>query len=83
MRQVLIDFDWRELTESELSRIQQPTLVLFGTRDRTVRPHSTDLLVRALPHGELYWVRDAGHVANEEAADEVNPIVVQFISRCT
>lgn len=80
MRQALIDFDWRPLTHDELSSIATPTLVIFGTRDRTVRPVNAALRVSALQNGRLYWVRDAGHVANEEAPDEVNPIVVEFVS---
>jgi pimeloyl-ACP methyl ester carboxylesterase len=80
MRQALVDFDWRPLTREVLAAIATPTLVIFGTRDRTVRPVNAALRVSALPHGRLHWVRDAGHVANEEAPDEVNPVVVEFVS---
>lgn len=81
MHQALVEFDWRPLPESTIARIAAPTLVVFGTRDRTVRPHRAAERTAALPHGALYMVTDAGHVANEEAPDEVNPVLVEFISR--
>lgn len=81
MRQALIEFDWEPLPPLALSQILAPTLVIFGTRDRTVKPVNTDEQVRALPHGQMHWVQDAGHVANEEAYDEVNPLVLEFIRR--
>jgi pimeloyl-ACP methyl ester carboxylesterase len=80
MRQVMIEFDWRSLTPDALAEVTAPALVVFGTRDRTVRPVRAEPLVHALSRGRLYWVRDAGHVANEEAPDEVNPLLVEFIA---
>lgn len=80
-RQAMIEFDWRPLAPEVLATIATPALVVFGTRDRTVRPLHTEALVGAMPHGRLAWIRDAGHVANEEADDEVNSLLVQFIVR--
>jgi pimeloyl-ACP methyl ester carboxylesterase len=80
VRQALIDFDWRLLTPELCAQITAPALVAFGTRDRTVRPTTAARLVDAMPHGTLRWIRDAGHVANEEAPDEVNAFVVEFLS---
>jgi pimeloyl-ACP methyl ester carboxylesterase len=79
MRQVLIEFDWRPVDAAVLSGVKSPALVVFGTRDRTVRPVYAEQLVPAFPRGRLYWVRDAGHVATEEAYDEVNPLLLDFI----
>lgn len=80
LRQAAVEFDWRRLTPDALGDIDVPALVVFGTRDRTVRPVDTPALVAALPRGRLYWVRDAGHVANEEAPEEVNPLLVEFVA---
>jgi pimeloyl-ACP methyl ester carboxylesterase len=80
LHQALVEFDWRPLSSDVIGAIAAPTLVVFGTRDRTVRPVNAESLVAALPRGRLYWVRDAGHVANEEAADEVNHLLVQFVN---
>jgi pimeloyl-ACP methyl ester carboxylesterase len=81
MRQAILEFDWKQLAPEVLSRLAIPTLVVFGTRDRTLRPSGTDALVSAMPNGELVWVRDAGHVPNEEASEEVNPILLRFLER--
>lgn len=81
LRQVLIDFDWRELTPEQCAALRVPTLVVFGTRDRTVRPLHAERLTAAVPDARLRWVRDAGHVVPEEVADESNALLVEFISR--
>jgi pimeloyl-ACP methyl ester carboxylesterase len=79
VRQSLVEFDWSPVTADFLARVTMPVLVIFGTRDRTVRPVHAEALVPALPQGRLHWVNDAGHVANEEAYDEVNPLLLEFI----
>src|SRR5690606_31928605 len=79
LRQALMEFEWRELGERELAALHMPVLVVFGTRDRTIRPRRTATLVEALPNGRLHWITDAGHVANEEVPDEVNPLMLEFI----
>lgn len=78
-RQSLIEFDWNPVTAEFLSGVTMPVLVVFGTRDRTVRPVHAETLVPALPDARLHWVHDAGHVANEEAHEEVNPLLLEFI----
>ena len=80
LRQALIEFDWRPLAPEVIATISQPALVLFGTRDRTVRPVHAESLASHLPRGTFRWIRDAGHVANEEAPEEVNPILRDFIA---
>ena len=79
LRQALVEFDWRELTPDQLGALRLPVLVVFGTRDRTIRPRHTAALVAALPQGRLQWIVDAGHVVNEEVPDEVNPLLLEFI----
>jgi pimeloyl-ACP methyl ester carboxylesterase len=81
MHQSLVDFDWRPLERAAIEEIVMPALVIFGTRDRTVRPVHTSSLASLLPHGRLYWVRDAGHVANEEAPEEINRLLVEFAAQ--
>lgn len=81
LRQALIDFDWRALTLAQCASLRVPTLVVFGTRDRTVRPVNADALTAAVPDGRIVWVRDAGHVVPEEVPDEANAILLEFISR--
>jgi haloalkane dehalogenase len=79
LHRALTEFDWRPLPASVLAQVTVPALVVFGTRDRMVRARRVMERVSALPQGRLHLVRDAGHVANEEADEEVNPLLVEFI----
>jgi pimeloyl-ACP methyl ester carboxylesterase len=76
----LREFDWHPLSTTVLGELSMPALVVFCTRDRMVRVRGVEARVAALPRGRLHLVRDAGHVANEEAPDEVNPLLVEFVS---
>jgi pimeloyl-ACP methyl ester carboxylesterase len=78
-RQGLIEFDWTPVSREFLSGISAPALLLFGSLDRIVRPVHAESLAPALPNGRMHWVRGAGHVVNEEAYDEVNPMLLEFI----
>jgi 3-oxoadipate enol-lactonase len=80
LRQTLVEFDWRELTAAQLRALALPVVVVFGTIDRTIRPRRTAAMVAQLPQGQLRWISDAGHVANEEVPDEVNPLLLEFIA---
>lgn len=80
LHRALRDFDWRPLSPETLARLTMPAVVFFGTRDRMVRTRGVSERVAALPRGRLHLVRDAGHVANEEAAGEVNTLLVEFVS---
>ncbi len=77
--QALAEFDWRLLDAATLRTVGVPALVLFGTRDRTVRPAGVAARVAALPRGRMCWIEDAGHVVCEEAPGEVNPVLVEFL----
>lgn len=79
--QVLREFPWAPLTAAEAARVGVDTLVVFGTRDRTVRPLHTSEIVRALPRGRLEWIEGGGHVVMEEAPARVNALLVEFLSR--
>jgi pimeloyl-ACP methyl ester carboxylesterase len=78
-RQGLIEFDWHPVSTDFLSGISVPALLMFGTRDRIVRPVHAESLAPALPDCRLHWVKGAGHVVNEEAFEEVNPLLLEFI----
>lgn len=70
--QMLQEFPWGLWDEATLARLTVPTHVIFGTRDRTVRPRHTEALVRAIPQGRLTWIADGGHVVMEEVPQLVN-----------
>jgi pimeloyl-ACP methyl ester carboxylesterase len=73
--QMLREFAWAPWDESTLRLLAVPTHVVFGTRDRTVRPLPTERLVAALPNGRLTWIKDGGHVVMEEVPERVNSML--------
>lgn len=75
--QMLQEFPWQMWDEATLARLQVPTHVVFGTRDRTVRPGHAERLVAALPNGRLTWIADGGHVVMEEAPERVNALLLE------
>lgn len=79
--QMLQEFQWGLWDEATLGRLATPTHVLFGTRDRTVRPSSAEALVRALPQGRITWIPDGGHVVMEEVPAQVNAQMIEDLSK--
>ena len=78
--QMLKEFDWAPWDPATLARLQVPAHLVFGTRDRTVRPvHATELS-KALPHGTLTWIEDGGHVVMEEVPDRINALIRHELS---
>lgn len=74
--QMLQEFPWGLWHEATLRRLQTPTHVVFGTRDRTVRPREAKRLAALLPHGKLTWIVDGGHVVMEEVPDRINALML-------
>ena len=79
--QMLVEFDWSPLTPAVLATLATPTLVVFGTEDRTVRPGPTERIVAAMPNAQLRWIEGGGHVVMEETPDLVNAELVAFLAR--
>ena len=73
---MLKEADWSPWEPETLRALRTPTLVVFGTRDRTVRPVHAERLARALSHGKLEWIEDGGHVVMEEVPDRVNAMML-------
>jgi pimeloyl-ACP methyl ester carboxylesterase len=74
--QMLQEFHWGLWDEATLRRLQTPTHVVFGTRDRTVRPREAKRLAAVLPQGKLTWIEDGGHVVMEEVPERVNALLL-------
>lgn len=65
---------------NELNRINCPTLIIGGEKDRIVGPAASRLMHAKISGSELYMYEKYGHAAYEEAAD-FNRRVFDFISR--
>lgn len=70
---------WRRRPRAELARIGVPVLVIVGERDRLVPTRGVDDWCRLLPHARAARVTGAGHVLPEEAADRLNPLLLDFL----
>ncbi len=68
----------RDLT-TDLPRIQQPTLVLWGARDQTINPKTFPLLVEKLSNARGEAMPICGHVPHQCHALDFNKKVFKFI----
>jgi pimeloyl-ACP methyl ester carboxylesterase len=65
---------------SDLSRIQQPTLLLWGNRDQTLAPDSFLRLENLLPNiAASHIMPICGHVPHQCHPDKLNPYVMKFL----
>ena len=78
--QMLQEFSWGLWDVPTLKRLTMPTHVIFGTRDRTVRPRHAEALARELPNGRITWIRDGGHVVMEEVPSLVNAQMLEDLT---
>jgi epoxide hydrolase 4 len=79
--QMLQEFHWGLWDEPTLRRLTTATHVIFGTRDRTVRPRNAEALTKALPDGRITWIHDGGHVVMEEAPARINEMMLSDLAR--
>jgi pimeloyl-ACP methyl ester carboxylesterase len=79
--QMLVEFEWAPLTPAVLATIMTPTMVVFGTEDKTVRPGPTERIVAGMPHAQLRWIEGGGHVVMEETPDLVNAELTAFLAQ--
>jgi pimeloyl-ACP methyl ester carboxylesterase len=67
----------------ELRRVNVPTLIVMGKRDRLVPPRHGERHARELPNARLEWIETAGHLPHEEEPTAVNALVKQFLDEGT
>lgn len=67
--------------EAAIPQLHIPTLLIWGTRDKAVDPRSATTLKNRLPCAELKLISGAGHLPFEEAPEEFNQIVLEFLRR--
>lgn len=73
---------WRmDLTrDSRLTRIQAPTLVLWGADDKVNRPSGGATLAATMPDCDLFLAARTGHWVQWERADLFNDLVTSFLA---
>jgi pimeloyl-ACP methyl ester carboxylesterase len=73
---------WRDATGSlqlDVTRIEAPTLVLYGERDQASRAPS-ERLAQRIPDSELEVVERAGRVANLDQPDAFTQALERFFA---
>lgn len=58
-----------------------PTLLLWGEKDFVFKPQVLDIFERLWPHAEAHRFPNAGHYVLEDAAAEIPPLVLDFLTR--
>jgi 2-hydroxy-6-oxonona-2,4-dienedioate hydrolase/4,5:9,10-diseco-3-hydroxy-5,9,17-trioxoandrosta-1(10),2-diene-4-oate hydrolase len=66
--------------DSRLSKLQTPTLVVWGAADKVNRPDGGMALAKTMPNCELIVYPRAGHWVQWERADLFNDTVTTFLS---
>jgi len=79
LRGVLREFKFDTLAGGRLASVQTPTLILWGDADRLISVRDGSRFGRELPRSEFVLLARAGHNAQEEAADSVNRLLLDFL----
>jgi pimeloyl-ACP methyl ester carboxylesterase len=66
---------------ASMRRVRQPTLVLFGDKDRLVPPRLGSELALHLPDAELHFLLNVGHVPQFEATQQTLDLLLPFLDR--
>lgn len=66
---------------TELSRIKQPTCLIWGKNDTITPPFVAEEFKKLIPNSELYFVDKCGHAPMMEVPEEFNVILEQFLSK--
>jgi pimeloyl-ACP methyl ester carboxylesterase len=82
LRGVLREFRFDSLGEggaARLSRVQAPTLILWGDGDRWISLREGTRFAREMPRSEFVVMRRAGHAVPEESPDEFNRLLLDYL----
>jgi len=64
---------------ARVGRKAKPAMAIWGDQDSIVPAEHSKRLRRAIPAIELHLIEGAGHTANYEFPDKVNPLLLEFL----
>lgn len=67
----------------ELSRIKQPTCLIWGNNDTITPPFVANEFNKLIPNSEVHFIDKCGHAPMMEVPSEFNVILEQFLSKNT
>lgn len=68
-------------TYARLGNLQKPTLLFWGTNDKTTPFENSKILLKAINHAEFHAIENCGHIPHYEKSEIVNPILLEFLSK--
>ena len=68
-------------TSACVGEMRKPTLLFWGTQDKTVPFEHNAALRQAIPHAEFHAIENCGHIPHYEKPEIVNPILLEFLSK--
>lgn len=71
---------WRFDLRDRLDQVTMPTLVLSGSKDRSVKPEHARALADGIPQARLQSLPGAGHLVVLERAGQIASAVTEFVA---
>ncbi len=68
-------------TYRRLGQLSTPVLLLWGKDDTTLPIKQSQSILDLVPRAEFHAIEHAGHIPNVEQPQQVNPILLDFLSR--
>lgn len=65
----------------KLSKIKQPTLIIWGEQDSWIKINNAYRFSNAIPNSELVIYEDLGHIPQEEAPEKTVEDVIEFMEK--
>ena len=81
LRELLHAYDWNASAHRQLEPVSVPAIGIWGSKDHLMPRDGMGIYKRLIPGIVLHEVVGAGHVAPEEAPEEVNSELVSFFGR--
>lgn len=77
-----IDATWREVSAYGKVRIDVPSLMITAENDPILRPEAAEPMRQWVPNLRIEHIRQCSHWTQQERPDEVNRLVIDFLSDC-
>jgi pimeloyl-ACP methyl ester carboxylesterase len=61
--------------------MHKPTLLFWGTLDKTVPFEHSKVVMQAIPHAEFHAIENCGHIPHYEKPGIVNPVLLEFLTK--
>jgi 2-hydroxy-6-oxonona-2,4-dienedioate hydrolase len=62
-----------------IGELNNPTLLIWGREDKTVPYDQAEIVVASLKQVRFHTIENSGHIPHYENADEINPIILDFL----